>query len=104
MAERERWMPPQSFEEDGREWFFLRFYDYEPDGLINFNVVTLFREFQGPWKQQVSSTPLRPMLHIDFVQSLQASGFKQIVCYGDMAGSVYRPMNSANLVVVARRE
>jgi hypothetical protein len=32
------------------EWIFLRFYDYELDGLINFNFVTLRRLAGGDWQ------------------------------------------------------
>jgi SAM-dependent methyltransferase len=103
MADRERWMEPQYHQEDNKEWLFLRFYDYEPDGLINFNVVTLYREDQSPWKQQVSSTPLRPILHTELVQALGAAGFYKVACYGDMAGSTYKPLSSGNLIVVSSR-
>lgn len=103
MADRERWMEPQAHQEDNNEWLFLRFYDYEPDGLINFNVVTLYREDQGTWKQQAFSTPLRPILHTELVQALGAAGFYKVACYGDMAGSTYKPLTSGNLVVVSSR-
>ncbi|NIN09754.1 MAG: methyltransferase domain-containing protein, partial [Planctomycetales bacterium] len=54
LAHRERWMEPQAHREDETEWLFLRFYDFDPDGLITFNVVTLRREGTGPWTQRVT--------------------------------------------------
>ncbi len=41
LARRERWMEPQSHTAGTTDRIFLRFYDYEPDGLIAFNIVTL---------------------------------------------------------------
>ena len=52
MQRRERWMEPQAHQEEGAEWVFLRFYDYEPDGLINFNILTLRREEGQGWQQR----------------------------------------------------
>ena len=37
MAEKNRWLGTQSHQEDEQEWLFLRFYDFDPDGLITFN-------------------------------------------------------------------
>ncbi len=57
---RERWMEPQSFREGEREWLFLRFYDYDEDGLISFNIINLRREGGQSWTQQVMTTPPAP--------------------------------------------
>ena len=56
LASRERWMAPQSHREGDTEWIFLRFYDYLPDGLIQFNVMTLQRSANADWQQEISST------------------------------------------------
>jgi SAM-dependent methyltransferase len=44
MANRQRWMEPQTAREGQTEWLFQRFYDFEPDGLLTFNVITLRRD------------------------------------------------------------
>jgi glycine/sarcosine N-methyltransferase len=100
---RERWMEPQSHREGEREWLFLRFYDYQADGLISFNIIHLRREGgDKPWEQRVMSTPLRPLLQEETVRLLGEAGFSQVACYGDMSGSPFNPETSGNLVVVAK--
>jgi glycine/sarcosine N-methyltransferase len=99
---RERWMEPQSYREGEKEWLFLRFYDYEPDGLISFNIANLRRDGDKPWEQRVMSTRLRPLLQVETVRLLGDAGFAEVACYGDMGGSPFNPETSGNLVVVAR--
>jgi SAM-dependent methyltransferase len=107
LKQRERWMEPQSHHEGGpgseAEWIFLRFYDYLPDGLIDFNIVTLHREGQSPWKQQVTSTTLYPLRQAELTGALEQAGFNQIFSYGGMDGSPYDVESSGNLVITARR-
>jgi glycine/sarcosine N-methyltransferase len=103
LARRERWMEPQAHREDETEWLFMRFYDFDPDGLITFNVVTLQRERVGPWTQRVTTTRLRPLQQPDTVQAVAAAGFVDVTCYGDMAGAPFDAQTSGNLVVAARR-
>src|SRR4030042_845513 len=47
IANHDRWMEPQSHSEGKLEWVFQRFYDFDPDGLLTFNMVTLKRGLQG---------------------------------------------------------
>jgi glycine/sarcosine N-methyltransferase len=103
MAQHERWMEPQAHQEAQSEWIFLRFYDYEADGLINFNILTLQREGSDSWKQHVTTTRLRPLLQAELTTALASAGFSEIVCYGDMRGSAFDPLNSGNLIITARR-
>jgi hypothetical protein len=104
MVRRERWMEPQAHREGEREWTFLRFYDYEPDGLINFNVVTLRREQPGQsWQQSVSSTRLYPLRQVDVEAALKASGFATINAYGALNDTPFKLETSGNLVIVATR-
>ena len=103
MQRRERWMEPQPHQEEGQaEWVFLRFYDYEPDGLINFNIVTLRREQGQSWQQQVASTRLMPLLHADLVRALEQAGFGAITAFGGMDGSPFDAQSSGNLVLSAQ--
>jgi glycine/sarcosine N-methyltransferase len=117
MASRQRWMEPQSFiespprlqvlggEDRGgtREWLFLRFYDFEPDGLIGFNIATLHREGNSDWKQSINTARLRPLLHLELITALQAAGFRQIAAYGGLDGSGFDAVSSGNLVLLAYR-
>jgi len=101
MALKERWMEPQSYKEEEREWLFLRFYDYIGDGTIDFNIVTLRREQHGGWQQVVTSTRLRPLLQADLEIALEKAGFEAIQTYGDLSGTAFDRSNSGNLVVTA---
>ena len=103
MANHQRWMEPQSAREGQTEWLFQRFYDFEPDGQLTFNVVTLRREAEGVWMQSIRSTQLRPLLAAELQTSFQAAGFESITCYGDLAGSIFNSSSSGNLVITAQR-
>jgi glycine/sarcosine N-methyltransferase len=103
LEQHERWMEPQSYSEVGNEWVFLRFYDFEPSGLINFNILTLRRQAGGPWSQSVSATRLYPLISQEMLQALARAGFTGIQIYGGMNGSPFDPHTSGNLVIVARR-
>ena len=107
LAQRERWMEPQAYREGepaapGAEWLFLRFYDYEPGGLIAFNIVTLHREAGGSWQQSVTTTHLRPLRQAALVEALREAGYQEIQSYGSMAGDPFDPTSSGNLIVTAR--
>ncbi|MCS7282394.1 MAG: class I SAM-dependent methyltransferase [Anaerolineae bacterium] len=102
LARRERWMEPQAHREGEQEWLFLRFYDFDPDGLLTFNVVRLHRR-GGLWEQRVLSTRLWPMRQAELTAALEEAGFGEIALYGDMQGTPFEPDRSPNLVVVARK-
>jgi len=101
LARRERWMEPQAHREGETEWLFLRSYDFDPGGLLTFNVVTLRREGPAPWTQQIATTRLRPLLQTEVLAALAVAGFTGITCYGNMAGAPFDPETSGNLVVAA---
>jgi SAM-dependent methyltransferase len=101
LAQRERWMEPQAHRDGEREWLFVRFYDYDPDGLITFNIMTLFREGNANWQQRVATTHLWPQRQAEVVSALAAAGFGEITCYGGLNGAPFDLVNSGNLVVVA---
>jgi 2-polyprenyl-3-methyl-5-hydroxy-6-metoxy-1,4-benzoquinol methylase len=104
LARRERWMGPQSHREGDAEWLFLRFYDFEQDGTLVFNVVTLRRVADDEWSQQTQSTRLRPVQRNELMSALEAAGFDEIACWGDLRGTEFDPTTSGNLVVAARRQ
>lgn len=99
LARRERWMEPQAHREGEAEWLFLRFYDFDPDGLLTFNVVSLRRRAGRPWEQQVMSTRLRPLPYTELTAALEAIGFAEMTVWGDMQGAPFVAEESPNLVV-----
>ncbi len=103
-ARRERWMEPQAHSEGNRQWVFQRFYDFEPDGLIRFNIVTLYREGSEEWRARLTSTQLSPQTHTALSTALRAAGFNQLRLYGSLAGAEYDADKSGNLVIVAIRD
>ena len=104
MAQRDRWMEPQSYREDpAAEWLFLRFYDYEVDGLISFNILTLQHTGSSAWRQSVTTTHLRPLLQAELTAALTGASFENIICYGDMRGSAFDPLDSGNLIITAQK-
>jgi len=102
LARRERFMGPEAHREGDLEWLFVRFYDFNPDGTITFNMVVLRRDAEGKWLQQIEATELRPLIYSELIASLTAAGFTEIVCYGDMQGSPFDPESSDNLITVAK--
>ncbi|MCP4539511.1 MAG: class I SAM-dependent methyltransferase [Chloroflexi bacterium] len=103
VLEREaRWMDPQSHREGEAEWLFVRFYDFEADGKLAFNMVTLQREGAGAWSQQITSTQLWPLRQTELTTALETT-FDDVVCYGDMTGAAFDSKSSPNLVTTARR-
>ncbi|HSQ16831.1 MAG TPA: class I SAM-dependent methyltransferase [Anaerolineales bacterium] len=101
MRTRQRWMEPQAQREGAREWLFLRFYDFEADGLITFNILSLRREGDAPWTQQVHTTRLRPLLWDELVAALEAAGFDGVERFGSLGGEAFDPASSGNLVIKA---
>jgi SAM-dependent methyltransferase len=101
LVSKERWMEPQAYQEGDNEWLFLRFYDYLANGLIGFNILTLKKESGGSWKQSVTCTPLRPLLHDELTITLSGVDFETINAFGDMSGAAFDPRISGNLVMTA---
>ncbi|OGO60304.1 MAG: hypothetical protein A2032_02650 [Chloroflexi bacterium RBG_19FT_COMBO_49_13] len=102
MMSHERWMEPQSYSDADSEWIFQRFYDFDPDGLLTFNLVTLKRIGHGDWSQKVVSSRLRPLLKDELISALSEAGFESLMPFGNMSGDAYDPEKSGNLVVLCR--
>ena len=100
-AERERFMPPQSYQDAEGEWLFLRFYDFGQE-TVSFNMLRLRRTEDG-WGQDVESTELRPIFGDELARALAAAGFDQVTLYGSYDGSPFEPVESDDLIAVARR-
>lgn len=103
MAQQNRWMEPQSYQEGDKEWLFLRFYDFLADGLLNFNILTLTRRPAQGWKQALVSTRLRPILQAELATALPAAGFDAASWYGNMEGAALDVGSSPNLILRATR-
>lgn len=99
----ERWMEPQAHQEGNVEWLFLRFYDFESDGTLTFNLATLRRAGSDAWNQHVAATRLRPLRREELTTALDAAGFGAITCWGDMQGASFDPAHGPNLIVTAQR-
>jgi SAM-dependent methyltransferase len=103
MSRHDRSMEPQSDEEGNEQWVFQRFYDFNPDGNIRFNVVTLKSRADEPWSSSVLSTLLRPISSDEISKLLTLTGFTKIHTYGNLEGEDFDPVSSSNLVVQARK-
>jgi SAM-dependent methyltransferase len=103
MSTRQRWMEPQTFRDNEHEWVFMRFYDFEPDSTIRFNMVTLKRPLGGEWSSETVSTHLAPQLLADLNKELLEIGFTNVWAYGSMTGEPFEPHSSGNLVLTATR-
>ena len=102
-AGQQRWMEPQSHREGEREWLFFRFYDFLASGLIQFNVATLTRDGDQPWRQQITTSLLRPLTRANLAAALPAAGFEHIEWFGGLGGEPFDTAASGNLVVLARK-
>ena len=103
LAERQRWMEPQAQADGNEEWLFLRFYDFLADGMIQFNIIDLYRRNAQAWQQRIHSTRLYPLLHAELLNQLVKAGFEAVTAYGDMEGSAFDARQSGNLVLAARK-
>jgi SAM-dependent methyltransferase len=103
LASKDRWMPREAYRDDRHEWLFERFYDFEPDGLIRFNMVTLKRERGSDWQAKVTSSMLSPQTEERMRNALAQAGFSTIVSLGSLSGEAFSSQVSPNLVITARK-
>jgi len=101
LASQQRWMSPEAHSEGDQEWIFWRFYDFDPDGLLSFHLLTLTRSGTAPWQQKVDSTRLYPQREELLADALKAAGFTKQSVFGDLAANPFDPMTSSNLVIAA---
>jgi glycine/sarcosine N-methyltransferase len=103
MAKKDRWMEPQVYQDGQDEWIFERFYDFEPNGLIQFNIVTLKRTTGSNWESSVTSTHLKPQLKDELEKALITAKFHNIQSYGSLTGEQFLTLASGNLVLTANK-
>ena len=101
MKTRERMMEPQIHVEGAEEWIFYRFYDFNPDGTILFNITRLHRAPNSGWQSDVISTLLKPLLEKELLQALDRTGFRSVRTYGSLTGDAFDLRGSGNLVLLA---
>ncbi len=101
---RERWMEPQTFSEREVQWLFVRFYDFEPEDRLAFHMITLWRRGTKPWQQRVTSARIRAQTRQQLVATVRAEAFSRVRLYGSLAGAVFEPRTSPNLVLAALRK
>jgi ubiquinone/menaquinone biosynthesis C-methylase UbiE len=99
---RNRWMQPETHREGQNTWIFVRFYDFDPDGILTFNIMILTDQQGGEFQQRVISTRLWPFTQVHLVDWLDKTGFENICLFGDLQGSPFNIETSSNLVVTAR--
>lgn len=90
----------QSVKENG-DTTFVRFYDFEGNHVI-FNILTIQRA-NGTVRQRTKSIRLRPLLQDELQDALAAAGFSDIRTFGSIALSEFVPLESKDVVVLARR-
>jgi hypothetical protein len=95
-------MGPQAHSEGEGQWLFVRFYDFHPTTLT-FNMVRLVNTGQG-WVQGVESAELRPIFAAELAEGLRSAGLGQILLFGGYDRSSFRPEDSGDLLVVARKD
>lgn len=97
-----RWMEPETHREGQNTWVFVRFYDFDPDGMLTFNILVLKDRNGNAFQQHVISTRLWPFTQVQLVDWLDKAGFDNIRLYGDLQGSPFNGETSPNLVITAR--
>ena len=102
LAERERWMSLQTHHDGENIQIFNRFYDFDPDGKITFNIQLISGSQTEGLTDKVFSTRLWPMKKDQVVESLISAGFNDFEFFGDLTGNTFELLKSGNLVVIAR--
>ncbi len=90
----------QSVKEAGNTTF-IRFYDYEPPFLL-FNILTIHRHREEAEKQ-LRTIRLRPIVSAELLPLLTEFGFVEIKTYGGITMEEFRPLESKDLVILARK-
>lgn len=101
LMEQSRFMSPQTYKEDNHTWIFNRFYDFDDDERITFNIQLLESEDCKNFHQTLFSTQLWPIRKETLNKTLLRAGFQRTKLFGDLTGSVFDIKDSPNLVVTA---
>lgn len=101
LAEKNRFMPPNSWRQGDEEKIFFRFTDFEGE-RVTFNIVT-FTRVGEQWVHQVQSNHLWPMQAKEMDQALKEAGFKKFQFYGNFAFEPFDPQKSNDLIIIAEK-
>ena len=104
LTRQDRWFPPQSHSRNGEERLFIRFYDFDPDGLVTFHIMRLQRSGDDEWKQEIDSVRLFPLTKYDLQSALSKNGFEDPLFFGKLENVPFDPQNSGNLVASTRKK
>lgn len=104
MKNKNRWMEPQTFSDNENEWLFHRFYDFEDNDLIRFNILTLKRKKGSDWQVELTHTFLMPNLEEDLTRLMLIAGFESVTTFGSMDAKAFDPETSPNLILVATKK
>ncbi len=99
-AANERFMPLNSYQEEGKEYLYLRINDLDPE-FVTFNILIFSRDETGNWNYRVESEKLKPWVCRDIEAGLQNAGLEVTGVYGDMSFGLYDPEKSQDLVITA---
>ncbi|MHB1001554.1 MAG: methyltransferase domain-containing protein [Armatimonadota bacterium] len=102
LALRERFMPLARGVKDGREYLFMRFFDFHENGLLTFNVVTMLKK-AGEWQMFPDASTHRPITRDLLTGRLEKAGYVNINVYGGYPDQPFNPLESDNLIVVAQK-
>lgn len=100
LGEKKRWMEPQTGKEGAKKWLFFLFYDFEADGKIQFNILSLHRKPNAPSHTQLTSTILLPIYSEELKAKLGSLGFRDIKLYGNLAGELFGAYTSGDMVLI----
>jgi len=101
LARQERFMPLAHRKVGGREFLFLRIFDFHGDTLT-FNVITLVNQ-AGEWRMFPDSSTHRALTRDLLVGMIEKVGFLNPQVFGGFGGESFDRLESDNLIVVARR-
>lgn len=105
-ARNERALPVNVRPGEGEEIVFLRLLRALPDGLVEFIPVTLGLQPEAEVPVRLVSSRVvrhRGWTRAELGPALQRAGFGSVEWFGDMLGGAYDPLQSSDLVFVARR-
>ena len=103
MQKKDRWMEPQAFQQGDEQWVFERFYDFNSNGTIGFNIVNLNRKGDNTWRSEVVSTLLKPQLRDELLANVTKAGFQRVDIFGSLGGDTFDQLTSGNLILIARK-
>ncbi len=101
LGRKERFMPLAHTRKNGKDHLFMRFFDFQGD-ILTFNVVSLTNE-SGAWSMFPDSSTHRAITRDLLVSRLRAVGFEAPEVYGSFSGEAFDPLESDNLIVLARK-